>query len=77
MTNLNLLKSKMALAGFTDFTTDLMNLLGISWGSASSKINQKSDFTQKEIGILTTKLDLTGEDVKTIFANGADTVESR
>lgn len=76
MTNLNLLKSKMALAGYSDFTTDLTKLLDISWGSASNKLNQKSDFNQKEIGILTNKLGLTGDDVKTIFANGADTVES-
>lgn len=76
MTNQNFLKSKMALAGFTDFISDLMTLLDISRASASNKLSGKSDFTQKEIGILTIKLDLTGDDIKTIFANGAETDES-
>lgn len=69
MTNINLLKSKMAALGYTDFTLDLMKLLDISWTAASQKINGKSAFKQAEIAILTDKLNLTGEDVKQIFTN--------
>lgn len=67
LTNLNLLKSKMAAIGYTDFTTDLTKLLGVSWTAASQKLNGKTDFKQSEISILTLKLGLTGEDVKQIF----------
>lgn len=57
----------MAALGYTNFTSDLMNLLDISWTTASQKINNKSSFTQKEIAILTMKLGLTAEDIKEIF----------
>ena len=67
LTNLNLLKSKMAAIGYTNFTTDLTKLLGIGWTAASQKLNGKTDFKQSEISILTLKLGLTGEDVKQIF----------
>lgn len=69
MTNVNLLKSKMAALGYTDFTSDLMKLLDISWTAASQKVNGKAEFKQSEIAILTDKLNLTGEDVKQIFTN--------
>lgn len=67
MTDINLLKSKMAAQGYSNFTTDLMTLLNISWTSASQKMNDKSNFSQSEIKILTSKLHLTGDDVKQIF----------
>lgn len=67
MTNINLLKSKMAAAGYTNFTSDLMKILNISWTAASQKINNRSNFTQREITLLTTILNLTGDDVKEIF----------
>lgn len=70
MTNIKLLKSKMILSGYTTFTTDLMNLLDISWTSASSKMNGKVDFTQKEISILTEKLNLNNDDLRLIFVDG-------
>ena len=57
----------MAALGYTNFTSDLMKLLKISWTSASQKINNRSPFTQKEIAILTMKLGLTAEDIKEIF----------
>lgn len=69
MTDIKLLKAKMALAGFFNFTTDLMNLINCSRGSASHKINGKADFSQKEIVMLTTALNLTGDEVKQIFIN--------
>lgn len=67
VTKLDLLRSKMAAAGYKNFTSDLMKLLGISWTTASQKMNGKSDFTQKEITILTLKLGLSANDVKEIF----------
>lgn len=69
MTNIKMLKSKMALAGFFHFTSDLMNIIQCSKGSASHKINGKADFTQKEIVMLTTTLNLNGDEVKKIFVN--------
>lgn len=69
MTDIRLLKSKMVLAGYENFTTDLMNLVDCSWGSASGKLNGKVPFSQKEISVLTSSLNLSGEDVKEIFAN--------
>lgn len=70
MTNINLLKSKMAAAGYTTFTQDLMILLGVSWTTASQKLNSKANFSQKDINILIDKLGLTGDEVKEIFMNG-------
>lgn len=70
MTNINLLKSKMAAAGYTTFTQDLMILLGVSWTTASQKLNSKANFSQKDISILIDKLGLTGDEVKEIFMNG-------
>lgn len=70
MTNINLLKSKMAAAGYTTFTQDLMNLLEVSWTTASQKLNHKGNFSQRDISILIDKLGLTGDDVKEIFMTG-------
>lgn len=67
MTDIRLLKSKMALAGYDKFTTDLMGLVDCSYSTASGKINNKVKFTQNDIHILTDKLSLTGEEVKKIF----------
>lgn len=72
MTNINLLKSKMAAAGYTTFTQDLMILLGVSWTTASQKLNSKANFSQKDISILIDRLGLTGDDVKEIFMSGDD-----
>lgn len=76
MTNLNFLKSKMAAAGYTTFTQDLVILLAISWTAASQKLNGKANFTQKEITILTDKLMLNGDEVKEIFMGGNESHES-
>ena len=70
MTNLKLLKAKMLLAGYEEFTNDLEKILGISHGTASKKANGKSDFSQKEISILSEALSLTGDDIKAIFTSG-------
>ena len=67
MTNINLLKSKMALVGVKDFTTWMSETLGISVSSASAKLNNKAAFKQEEIAMLTVKLGLSGEEVKEIF----------
>lgn len=70
MTNLKLLKAKLVLAGYEDFTNDLERILGISHGTASKKANGKSDFSQKEISLLTEALNLSGDEVKAIFTSG-------
>ena len=61
----------MAKNGYSNFTSDLMTLLGISWTSASKKINNQQAFTQKEITTLADKLNMTADDIKNIFI-GAD-----
>lgn len=76
VTNINLLKSKMAALGYVDFTRDLAELLGISWSSASQKMNGKTEFKQSEISILTIKLGLNGDDLKNIFV-GVEQLESQ
>ena len=76
MTNVNLLKSKMAALGYSEFTSDLMKLLGISWTAASQRLNNKASFKQSEITLLTCKLGLNGDDVKMIFANEIDESEA-
>lgn len=75
LTNINLLKSKMAALGYVDFTGDLAKLLGISWSTASQRMNGKTGFKQSEISILTMKLGLNGNDLKNIFV-GAEPFES-
>ncbi len=72
MTNINLLKSKLILRGYSDFTAALAEMLQISYGAASKKLNNKSEFKQSEIAILTEKLELTADEVKEIFVNGAE-----
>lgn len=72
MTNVNLLKSKMAAIGYTDFTSDLMKILSLSWTAASQRLNNKAEFKQSEICILTTKLGLSGKEIKEIFASESE-----
>lgn len=72
MTNVKLLKSKMALIGVSNFTTWLSETLEISMSSASAKINGEAPFKQSEIVILTVKLGLTGDEVKEIFVDGVN-----
>lgn len=74
MTDINLLKSKMILAGYDRPTSDLSKILSISYPSASLRLNDKRDFTQREIAILALKLGLTGDEVKQIFLQEVVTV---
>ena len=67
MANVNLLKSKMALLGDTNFVQSIADTLGISRTTASKKLNGISPFTDIEITMLTKKYGLTGEDLKEIF----------
>ena len=71
MTNINLLKSKMAAIGDTDFVKCLSETLGISRTTASQKLNGKKDFSQSEITTLTLKYGFSANDIKEIFV-GAD-----
>ena len=71
-TNINLLKSKLIVLGYSDFTTAISGMLGISYGAASAKLNNKSEFKQSEISILTVKLGLNGDELKEIFVDGVE-----
>lgn len=68
MTDVKLLKSKMALSGDDDFVKCLSQLLHISRQAASEKLNGKTPFKQTEIMIITKRYGLTGEEVKNTFA---------
>lgn len=67
MTNTNLLKSKMAAVGDTDFVKCLAMCLDISRTTASKKLNGEKPFDQKEIAIITLKYALTDNDIREIF----------
>lgn len=67
MTDVNLLKSKMALFGDTNFVGCLAEILHISRTTASKKLNGNLSFTQPEITILTKKYGLSGDEIKNIF----------
>ena len=69
---MKLLKKKMIDFGRNDFTNYLAEILRISVASASNKLNGKSDFKQEEIKILTKHFDLSGDEVKLIFATGVE-----
>ena len=58
--------------GRDDFVNYLSEILHVSVASSSNKLNGKSDFKQDEIRILTKKFDLSGEEVKLIFAIGVE-----
>lgn len=67
MPNINLLKSKMILAGDESFIQCIANLLGISRTTASKKVNGEVPFTDIEIAAITKKYNLSAEDIKSIF----------
>lgn len=67
MTNTNLLKSKMALFGDTDFVKSLANILDISRTTASKKLNGQADFSSSEILILAKRYNLSADDIKNVF----------
>lgn len=71
MININLLKSKMALLGDTNFVQSIADTLNISRTTASKKLSGSSPFTNIEIAVLTKKYGLSGDEIKEIFA-GAD-----
>lgn len=67
MTNTNLLKSKMAQFGDTNFVKSLANILDISRTTASKKLNGQADFSSSEILILAKRYNLSADDIKNIF----------
>lgn len=69
MANINLLRAKMAEAGCINFITELAEILQISRGAASLKMNNKSPFKQAEIKALADKYEMTPEDIQRIFVN--------
>ena len=72
MTNVNLLKSKMAALGDTEFVSALSDLLNISRTTASKKLSGEKAFTQSEIILITQKYGLSAEDIKNIFVDGVE-----
>lgn len=71
-TNVNLLKSKLAALGYTGFTTAIALILDISYGAASAKLNNKSEFRQSEMSLIALKLGLNGDELKEIFVDGVE-----
>lgn len=75
MTNTNLLKSKMVILGDQYYVEALMDLLKISRGTASRKLNGQAQFTQTEIQLIAKKYQLTDEEIRLIFFNGKEAIE--
>lgn len=67
LTNTNLLKSKMAVVGDTDFVKCLADVLDISRTTASKKLNGDKPFDQKEITILVIKYRISDSEIRDIF----------
>ena len=67
MTNTNLLKARMVEQGDEDFVGKLAELLGISRNTASSRLNGKTPFDQREIFLISVKYGLSDEDIRKIF----------
>lgn len=72
MTNVNILKSKLIALGYEDFTQAISEMLDISYGAASAKLNNKSGFKQSEISVLASKLNLSSDDIREIFVDGVE-----
>lgn len=60
-----LIKKKMIDAGRDDFVNCLAEILDISKQAASVKLNGGGKFNEDEIGIITAKLGITAEELKT------------
>lgn len=60
-----LLESKMKLYG--DTGGSLADYLGISRSTLSAKINEKAEFTQREITMIKTRYELSADEVDGIF----------
>ena len=75
MTNTNLLKSKMIIQGDQYYVESLMDLLKISRGTASRKLNGQSPFNQVEIQLIAKKYQLTDEEIRLIFFDEKEVIE--
>lgn len=65
MTNSNLLKGKMVAHGLRQ--SDLATLLNLSSTALNNKINNRTDFRDKEIAILINVLALNDSEIRQIF----------
>lgn len=72
MTNTNLLKSKMAAFGDTEFVSALAKILCISRSTASRKLSGDKAFSQSEIVVIAQKYGLSAEEIKEIFVDGVE-----
>lgn len=70
MTKTNLLKSKMVAFGDDSCVEKLMQLLNLSRGTASKKLNGLTPFNQIEIKIIAEKYKLSDSDIREIFLGG-------
>lgn len=67
MTNTNMLKSVMALHGVRNFVQCIADMLSISRGTASKKVNGKAEFTQSEIATIAKRYCLSAAEIEQIF----------
>lgn len=65
MPNINLLKSKMALAG--DNQKSLANLLGVTTSAVNYKLNGNVRFSVDEISAIAKRYNLTNDEIVEIF----------
>lgn len=72
MTNVNLLKSKMAAFGDTEFVSSLAATLNVSRTTASRKLSGDKAFSQSEIVVIAQKYGLSAEEIKEIFVDGVE-----
>lgn len=71
--NIKLLKSKMALNNDKQYV--LATALGVSENSITHKLAGKTPFKTREIEIIATRYELTGDEIKEIFFSGGEPCE--
>lgn len=68
--DVKLLKSKMVLAGDENFVKVLATLLEVTRQTAAAKLDGSSEFTQREIALISKHYHLNDEDIRRIFIEG-------
>ena len=74
--DVKLLKSKMVLAGDEEFVKAIATLLEVSRQTAAAKLDGNSEFTQREIALISKHYQLNDEDIRRIFIEGDSKDES-
>lgn len=70
--NIKLLKKKMLDKNRDDFGNYLAEILNVTAGAASKKLNEESKFTLEDVKLLSNELNLTIDDVNKIFMGDID-----